>query len=85
MKKGQITQLTLSAKYSVLVKERGYWFDDRETIRLNVTELYDSHWLSDNTKVATVYKGKVKALAAGNTQIKVRYFGKPKEVKIEVK
>ncbi|MEJ9411417.1 leucine-rich repeat domain-containing protein, partial [Schinkia azotoformans] len=85
MKKDTTTQLSLSAKYSILKKERSYWFDDRETKAMTVTKLYDSHWLSDNKEIATVYKGKVQARNKGNTVIKVRYFGKPEKIKIEVK
>lgn len=63
----------------------GWWFfDNRETKTLDVTELYDAQWVSDNLKSLAVYKGKITALEKGKAKIKVRYFGKLKELKIEV-
>lgn len=84
MKKGTSTQLNLTAVYSVLVKERSWWFDNRVNKSIDITKSSNSQWLSENRFVATVYQGNVKAIDKGDAVIKVRFFGKSAKINIEV-
>ncbi len=59
-------------------------FQKQKNEEINVTSNYDSHWVSDNIESVTVYKGEINAKERGKANIKVRYFGKLKKIKLEV-
>jgi len=83
LKNGNTSQLNLEAEYSILLEKRWLW-NSRKTEYLDITKIYDTHWMSDNPNITTVYKGKLNGNHTGKTQIRVGYYGKQKSKHLEV-